>query len=109
MFQILHDEVSLLLNVVRKYKAYQINAGFDWKSVKTKYADITEMFVKQYPKTVTGLVDRGDFPKFDQQKQFSKERVPSKIKAICVKYKAVHDSGRRSGDGRVVATFFDIC
>jgi hypothetical protein len=103
------DEVSLLLNIVHEYKANQIHAGFDWEPLKTKYVDITEMFVKRYPTTSTGVVDREHFPKFDPGKQFTKERVVSKIKAIRVKYKASLDSGRRSGGGRVVATFFDIC
>ena len=103
------DEVSLLLSVVQEYKASQIHAGFDWESFKTKYVDITEMFVKRYPTTATGTVDRDSYPKYDPGNQFTKERVPSKIKAIRVKYKAALDSGRRSGDGRVVATFFDMC
>jgi hypothetical protein len=66
------------------------------------------MFVKRYPTTATGLVDRENFPKFDPGKQFTKERVLSKIKAIRIKYKAAFDSGSRRGGGRVVATF-DIC
>ena len=103
------DEVSLLLSVVEEHKASQIHAGFDWESFKTKYVDSTEMFVKRYPTTATGTVDRHSYPKFDPGNQFTKERVLSKIKAIRVKYKAALDSGRRSGGGRVVATFFDMC
>ena len=102
------DKVSLLLNVVNEYKANQIH-GFDWELVKTKYVDITEMFVKQYPTTATGVVDRKNCPKFDLQKQFSKESLLSKIKAIRVKYKAAFNSGRRSGGGHIMATFFDVC
>lgn len=95
--------------LVQEYKASQIHAGFDWESIKTKYVDITEMFIKRYPTTATGTVDRDSYPKFDPGNQFTKERVLSKIKAIRVKYKAALDSGRRSGGGRVVATFFDMC
>ena len=99
----------MLLSVVQEYKASQIHAGFDWESIKTKYVDSTEMFVKRYPTTATGTVDRDSYPKFDSGNQFTKERVLLKIKAIRVKYKAALDSGRRSGGGRVVATFFDMC
>ena len=40
---------------------------------------------------------------------FTRERIASKIKDIRKKYKKSVDCGRRSGGGRTVATFYDVC
>ena len=40
---------------------------------------------------------------------FTPERISSKIKQIRVKYRKALDSGRQSGGGRVVATFYGLC
>ena len=41
--------------------------------------------------------------------EFTKARVVAKIKGIRLKYRRAVDSGRRSGGGRVVATFYEAC
>ena len=43
------------------------------------------------------------------ENEFTKARIISKIKGIRVKYRRAVDSGRRSGGGRVVATFYNAC
>ena len=40
---------------------------------------------------------------------FTRERIASKIKDIRKKYKKAVDSGKKSGGGRTVATFYDVC
>lgn len=39
----------------------------------------------------------------------TQERIASKIKDKRKKYKKAVDCGRRSGGGRTVATFYDVC
>ena len=39
---------------------------------------------------------------------FTRERIASKIKQICAKYRKVLDAGRHRG-GRMVAIFYDLC
>ena len=80
--------------------------GVDWESVKTKYADLRENFIERYPTEDSA----NDFPhQNDPAAAFTKERLVSKVKLIRQKYKVALDSGRRSGGGRVVAQFYDIC
>ena len=68
------EEVSLLLSTVLDYKTKQTYNGVDWESIKTKYVDITESFVKRYP---IGELDRESFPKNEPEKEFTKERILS--------------------------------
>ena len=51
--------------------------------------------------------DQEDFP--HSTSLFSSERIASKIKDLRKKYKKAVDTGKRSGGGRTVACFFDIC
>jgi hypothetical protein len=74
--------------------------GYDWESVKTKYDSITELFVSRYPKESSEA-----FPKTNPEKEFTKSRIQTKVKAIRLKYRKAVDSGRQSGGGRIVATF----
>jgi hypothetical protein len=51
-----------------------------------------------------------EFPhKTECEKLFKKERVKSKLKRIRSGYKKAVDFGRKSGGGRIVATFYDEC
>lgn len=43
------DEAELLLNVTHDYKIQHLVNGTCWKSVKSKYADILELFRKELP------------------------------------------------------------
>ena len=98
------DEVELLLGVIIHFKAEKEAEGYDWESVKTKYESIIESFVKSYPKESSEK-----FPKTSPEKEFTKSRILTKVKAIRLKYRKAVDSGKKSGGGRVVATFYDSC
>ena len=98
------DEVELLLSVINHFKSEKEAEGYDWESVKTKYESIREQFLQSYPKE-----SNDKFPKKDLENEFTKARIISKIKGIRVKYRRAVDSGRKSGGGRVVATFYDAC
>ena len=39
---------------------------------------------------------------------FTRERIASKIKQICAKYRKAFDAGRQNGADRIVATFYDL-
>jgi hypothetical protein len=96
------EEVVLLLSVVSDYKSTKAAEGVDWSSVKTKSEDLVAKFKERYPKTTSShFPHTGDV--------FNKERLWSKLKRIRTGYKKALDSGRRSGGGRIVTTFFDEC
>ena len=43
------DKAQLLLEVAHDYKVQHLAEGIRWESVKTKYADILELFHKELP------------------------------------------------------------
>lgn len=94
------DEVELLLAVVRAYSSQKDYEGLEWESVKSKYEDIRKDFITLY-KQRDGLPHNLSL--------FTRERIASKIKDIRKKYKKAVDSGKKSGGGRTVATFYDAC
>ena len=99
------EEITLLLGIVTDYKAGKAAKGLDWSSIKTKIDDLTNTLHERYPDGPAN-----EFPhKTDCEKIFTKERVKNKLKRIRSGYKKAVDSGRKSGGGRIVATFYDEC
>ena len=90
------DEIQLLLETVREFKAEKAYESIDWESIKTKYDKITENFLKNLPREKST-----EYP--HNPDQFSRDKIASKIKGIRAKYRKSLDSGRKSGGGRVVA------
>ena len=103
------DEVELLLDVVYAFKCNKEADGYDWESIKSKYDNIRALFLERYPTPQNNTVVQREFKRKDPSKEFTKDRLVAKIKALQLKYRSALDSGRRSGGGRVVAQFFDIC
>ncbi|XP_034079362.1 uncharacterized protein si:ch211-174j14.2 [Gymnodraco acuticeps] len=97
------DEVELLLRVTLDYKSTKIQENVDWESYKSKYSDIEDLFQAQYPKTDT----EKDFP--HGVGAITKAQLSAKLKQIRMKYRHAVDTGRRSGQGRVVLFFFELC
>ncbi|KAK5907484.1 hypothetical protein CesoFtcFv8_005331 [Champsocephalus esox] len=97
------DEVELLLRVTLDYKTTKIQENVDWESYKLKYSDIEDLFQAQYPKTDT----EKDFP--HGVGTITKAQLSAKLKQIRMKYRHAVDTGRRSGQGRVVFLFFELC
>ena len=64
--------------------------------------------MSRYPKN-QDADDQREFKHKNPSKEFSKERIVAKIKALRLKYRKALDTGRRSGVSRVVAQFYDIC
>ena len=101
------SEVELLLETVKAYAAACMYEGKDWEGVKSKYDKILALLVERYPN-----VPSEEFPKqitSDGESPFTRERIATKLKAIRKNYKKAVDTGRRSGGGRIVMTFYDIC
>uniref|UniRef100_A0AAV2MHF2 Myb-like domain-containing protein n=1 Tax=Knipowitschia caucasica TaxID=637954 RepID=A0AAV2MHF2_KNICA len=97
------EEVELLLRVTLEYKTTKCQENVDWESCQSKYKDIYEDFVRQYPQ---GRQD--EFPHSNGEIT-SKAQITSKLKAVRTKYRKAVDTGKRSGQGRVVFIFFELC
>ena len=98
-------EIGLLLEVISDYKASKIVQGQDWESVRTKYEDIAERLHAVYPKE--GKLE--EYPHTADPSVITKDRILSKIKRIKINYKKAVDTGRKSGGGKVVTTFYKEC
>ena len=82
------DESELLLNVVHEYKVQQLLEGTCWESVKTKYADILQLFCKELPENEEQARSlRKDYP--HKAVELSKEILTTKLKAVRLKFREV--------------------
>ena len=99
------EEINLLLHVVIDYKAGKAGEGVDWESVRSRYEDVTKMFLEKYPGD-----DKEKFPRrTEASRSFNKDRIQNKLKRIKLNFRKVVDKGRRSGGERVVTTFCEEC
>ena len=101
------DEVELLLKVTLEYKTSRAIENVDWESCQQKYGDIFKLFLDQYPTPANAAAIEMDFP--HKKEQITHSSLTSKIKAIRKKFRQAIDSGRKSGHGRVVLLYFDVC
>ena len=96
--------MDLLLRVTLDYKTARIQENVDWESCQSKYSDIFEAFRAQYPRQpITGR----DFP--HDIDAITKLQLTTKMKNIRSKYRTAVDTGRKSGHGRVVYLYFELC
>ena len=57
------DEAELLLNITQDYKVSKAAEGIDWESIQSKYADILELMLLEYPETLeAGRELNKDYP-----------------------------------------------
>lgn len=83
------DEAELLLNVTHDYKIQHLVNGTCWESVKSKYADIMELFRKELPASeeeASRLFNK-DYP--HKPEEVTKENVLTKLKAVRKKFREV--------------------
>ncbi|XP_060769457.1 uncharacterized protein LOC132876169 [Neoarius graeffei] len=99
------DEAELLLRVTLNYKTSKYQKNVDWETCQTKYGDIALAFRQQY--TTGDMAAEKGFPR--NPSNISKAQITAKLKGIRNKYRHAVDSGRRSGHGRVVLIFFELC
>ncbi len=97
-------EVELLLEVVKAFVSDCSFDGQDWEGCKAKYEKIRKKFIERYPKEQSEA-----FPKSLSLETISKDRICIKVKTIRGNFKKAVDKGRRSGGGRIVMTFYDLC
>lgn len=100
------DESELLLSVTLQYKVQRTTEGIDWESVRSKYEDILVLFREALPDTPEEACGK-DYP--HERDAVSKLILSTKLKNIRIKYRQAVDSGRRSGNGRVVMLYFELC
>ena len=98
------DEVQLLLEVCYELKAESDYEGVNFESKRTKYELVKDRFCEQYP-----FVADEQYPRTNDLNSITKERVSVKIKSIRGNFKKAVDSGKKSGGGRIIFTFYDIC
>ena len=67
---------------------------------RSKYESICELLLERYPEDVTT---------YQNKDQINKDRVAAKLKMIRAGFRKAVDAGKRSGGGRVVFTFFNLC
>ena len=72
--------------------------GWEWK--RSKYENILDVKLKQYPK------GQG---KYSDKEKLNRYRVAAKLKLDRTGYRKAYDNGRRSSGGRTVFTFHGIC
>ena len=103
------SEIELLLEAVKVFASNCLFNGTDWEGVKSKYGKIREIFVERYPKLNEGEQPDPDYPNSTSLEKITKERIAAKLKTVRKNFKKAVDSGKRSGGGRVVMTYYDLC
>ena len=43
------EEINLLVHVVMDYKSGKAGEGVDWEAIRSKYENLTKMFLKKCP------------------------------------------------------------
>ena len=101
------DETQLLLESALQYKNFCEYKGINWESTKLKYEKVLTIFKQSYPSTDG---DNDKYPHFDGlENAITKDRVAAKFKRIRTNFKKAADAGKRSGGGRIIFTFYDLC
>ena len=92
------DEIQLLLEVVKNYKATQTQQKLNWVKIQRRYEQIAAQFNEEYPEQPSDLYPH-------KREEITTDRVTAKLKKLQTAYKKAEDSKRKSGGGRVVITF----
>ena len=95
------DEIQLLLMTALDYKSQCEFEGINWESKRSKYEQIFELMMKQYPS--------GDNDNYPNKNSLNKDRITAKLKGVRTGFKKAVDAGKKSGGGRVVFTFYNLC
>ncbi|XP_029924236.1 uncharacterized protein LOC115371188 [Myripristis murdjan] len=101
------DEVELLLKVTHEYKTAKANDNIDWESSQSKYGDIFERYRELYPSREEALAMGKEYP--HKKDEITKGQLTTKLKAIRMRYRQAVELGRKSGRGRVVLLYFELC
>lgn len=100
------NEVQLPLEVTNDYKVSKAAKNIDWES--SKYTGILELYREHYPSSQEESAEiEKEYP--HKKEEITKAILTSKLKNIRLKFRQAIDSGKRSGHGRVVLLYFEIC
>jgi len=106
-FQWTDDEAELLLSVTHEYKVKKsVEECVDWESVKSKYDDILALFHEALPSSPEESAGK-DYP--HEKSEITKGILTTKLKNVRLKFRQAVDAGRRSGHGRVVLLYYELC
>ena len=114
-FQWTDDEAELLLSICYDYKSAKALDGVDWESVKSKYEDVLERFRAELPDQPLSAAEKERINSglaknlAHTKEEVTKQILTTKLKNIRLKYRQAVDSGRRSGHGRVVLLYYELC
>lgn len=101
------DEVELLLKITQVYKTSKAVQNIDWESCQTKYGDILKNFNNHNPSRENALKFGKEYP--HKEGDLSKSVLAFKLKMIRKRFREGIDSVRKSGHGRVVLLYFELC
>ena len=101
-FKWTNDEIQLLLAVTKEYKVTQEAQNLDWLKIRNRYDYITDRFKEQYP------AHSGSETYPHKVEELTRDRLTGKLKKLQHGYKKAVDN-KRSGGGRVIMTFYDLC
>ena len=94
------DELQLLLEVLSDFKSKCEFQGESWESKRSKYENILDIMLKQYPE---------DQEKYSNKEKLNNDRVAVNLKTIRTGDRKACDNGRKSGGGRIVFIFYGLC
>ena len=70
-------EINLLLDVVLDYRVGKAGEDVDWQAVRSKYEDITKLFLEKYPDN-----DEENFPRgAEAAGSLNRDRIRNKLKS----------------------------
>ena len=104
-----NDESELLLCVMLEYKMEKSLQNINWESLRSKYDDIHERFVAHLVSIAEGEIQIFDKEYPHHPEEVSRAVVASKLKGLRLRYRKAVDTGRRSGQGRVVELYYNLC
>ena len=94
------DELQLLLEVFSDFKSKCEFQGESWESKRSKYENILDIMLKQYPE---------DQEKYLNKEKLNNDRGAANLKTIRTGYRKACDNGMKSGGGRIVFIFYGLC
>ena len=98
----------MLLKVTRDYKVLKAAEGIDWELVQSKYNDTCKHMMDELPDTPDKAKELNeDYP--HKKGELTKQVVTTKLKAVRTKYRQAVNSGHKSGHGRIVFIYLDLC
>ena len=99
------SETKMLLDILLEYKNKCIEEQIDWSTCKTRYDSVFESFLEEYGKKT----EDENFPHKSDLTIYKKVMIINKIKRIKTNYSKAVESGNKSGNGRHIYIFREVC